>query len=267
MKKLFSAIFFVLFCVVGWAQNRAADYAVLENISYIDAGDNYRNERCKLDIYYPAGEKDFATVVWFHGGGLEGGEKYIPQELKEKGIAVVAVNYRLSPKAKHPAYIEDAAAATAWTFKNIENYGGNPDLIFISGHSAGGYLTLMVGLDKKYLAAHGVDADKIKGLIPISGQTNTHYTIRKERGMPMEIPFVDEYAPLNRARKSAPPALLISGDRKLEMTARYEENLHLYAILKSLDNEVEIYEIEGFNHGNVVVPGCLLIPDFIKSLK
>ena len=125
----------------------------------------------------------------------------------------------------------------------------------------------MIGLDKKYLAKHGIDADKIKALIPISGQTNTHYTIRKERGMPMDIPFVDEYAPLNCARKQAPPTLLISGDRDMEMTARYEENLHLYAILKSMGNKVDIYEIAGFNHGNVVVPGCLLIPDFIKSLE
>ena len=70
--------------------------------------DTYRQERCKLDIYYPENKKDFSTIVWFHGGGMEGGNKFIPKELREQGFAVVAVNYRLSPKAKNPAYIEDA---------------------------------------------------------------------------------------------------------------------------------------------------------------
>ena len=86
-------------------------------------------ERCKLDIYYPENKKDFSTIVWFHGGGMEGGNKFIPKELREQGFAVVAVNYRLSPKAKNPAYIEDAAEAVAWVFKNIEKYGGRKDHI------------------------------------------------------------------------------------------------------------------------------------------
>ncbi len=91
------------------------EYISKEDVSYIPKGetDEYRKERCKLDIYYPSDKKDFVTVVWFHGGGLEGGEKGIPAELKNKGIAVVAPNYRLSTKAKNPAYIEDAAEAVA----------------------------------------------------------------------------------------------------------------------------------------------------------
>ena len=64
----------------------------------------------------------------------------------------MAVNYRLSPKAKNPAYIEDAAEAVAWVFKNIEKYGGRKDHIFVSGHSAGGYLSLILAMDKKYMA-------------------------------------------------------------------------------------------------------------------
>jgi len=243
------------------------DYISKEDISYSskDEKDNYRKERCKLDVYYPADKKEFVTVVWFHGGGLEGGEKGIPAELKNKGIAVVAPNYRLSPKAKNPAYIEDAAEAVAWVFRNIALFGGDPRHIYVSGHSAGGYLALMVGLDKKYLEKYGVDADQIRGLIPVSGQTNTHYTIRKERGLPNDIPVIDEFAPLNQARNSVSPTLLITGDRKLEMLARYEENAHLEAILKGVGNkDVRLYELDGFNHGNVYAPACYLILDWIK---
>lgn len=268
MKKGIFLIFWL--CAISiLAQNSASnEYKTDKDISYISPNekDNYRKERCKLDVYYPVNKKDFPVVVWFHGGGLEGGEKGIPNELKNKGIAVVAVNYRLSPKATNPAYIEDAAASIAWTFNNIASYGGSTKDIYVSGHSAGGYLTLMVGLDKSYLEKYGIDADKIKGLVPISGQTNTHYTIRKERGIPSNIPIIDEYAPLNKARTGVPPTLLITGDRKLELTARYEENAHLEAILKSLNNkDVVLYELQGFDHGNVYAPGCYLMLDWIKK--
>ena len=112
------------------------------------ARDAYINERCVLDVYYPENRSGFPTVVWFHGGGITGGQKFIPSELKEKGLAVVAVNYRLSPKVNAPTYIDDAAAAIAWTLKHIGDYGGDPSKVIISGHSAGGYLVAMVGLDK-----------------------------------------------------------------------------------------------------------------------
>lgn len=264
--------FFVLlwFCALAIsAQNPVKDtYKLEKDIAYVGSQekDAYRKDRCKLDIYYPTDKKDFPVIVWFHGGGLEGGEKGIPDELKERGVAVVAVNYRLSPKATNPAYIEDVAESIAWTFDNIAKYGGSIKDIYISGHSAGGYLTLMVGLDKSYLRKFGVDANDIKGLIPISGQTNTHYTIRKERGLPLNIPIVDEYSPLNKARADLPPTLLITGDRKLEMTARYEENAHLESILKSLGNKnIELDELQGFDHGAVCAPGCYLVLDWIKK--
>jgi acetyl esterase/lipase len=114
---------------------------------------------------------------------LRAGNKFIPEQLQDQGIGVVAVNYRFHPKVTAPAYIEDAAAAVAWTFAHIAEYGGDPNLIFVSGHSAGGYLTSMIGLDKRYLAAHDLDADRIAGLIPYSGHAITHFTIRTERGL------------------------------------------------------------------------------------
>ncbi|MEL6110192.1 MAG: alpha/beta hydrolase, partial [Planctomycetota bacterium] len=144
---------------------------------------DYSAERCKVDLYRPGNRKDFATVVWFHGGGLKANSKSIPDALKEQGFAVVAANYRLHPKVDSPTYVQDAAAAVAWTFQNIASFGGDPNKIFVAGHSAGGYLTSMVGLDKSYLAAHSIDADRIAGLIPYSGHTITHFTVRKERGI------------------------------------------------------------------------------------
>lgn len=102
MKKICLLLFLLCACIAQ-AQNA---YRTNKDISYVSGSetDTYRLERCKLDIYYPENKKDFSTIVWFHGGGMEGGNKFIPKELREQGFAVVAVNYRLSPKAKNPEF-------------------------------------------------------------------------------------------------------------------------------------------------------------------
>lgn len=264
MRKYLSFILLL----IGLTLQAQETYKTVKDISYIPAGetDGYRKERCKLDVYYPVGKKGFPTIVWFHGGGLEGGGKHVPEMFMNEGFAVVAVNYRLSPKAQNPAYTEDAAAAVAWAYKHIEEYGGSPRRVFVTGHSAGGYLTLMVGLDKSYLQEYGVDADSIAAYLPISGQTVTHFTIRKERSLPEGIPVIDQYAPCNKARKDTPPFVLITGDRNLEMADRYEENALLASVLKNIGNKkVSLYELQGFDHGQVYVPGCCLVANYIRN--
>lgn len=265
MKRNIFLLFFLFCTCIFHAQDL---YKTDKSLSYISVSekDAYRKERCKLDIYYPVEKKSFPTIVWFHGGGLEGGGKHIPRELMNKGFAVIAVDYRLSPQAKNPAYIEDVAAAVAWVFDNIENYGGNKDRIFVSGHSAGGYLALILAMDKKYLEAYGADADKVAAYFPISGQTVTHFTIRKERGLPDGVPIIDEYAPVNKVRKDTPPIILITGDRELEMADRWEENAFLASVAKNIGNKnVRLYELQGFDHGEVVGPGCYLIVNHIRK--
>lgn len=266
MKNIIT-LFILLLTSFGSA-NAQKDYAELKDVPYVSSTDTsaYRRERCKLDILYPKGKAGFKTLVWFHGGGLEGGHKEIPAQLCRKGYAVVAPNYRLYPRCKNPDYTDDAAAAVAWVVKHIAEYGGDPTQVYVSGHSAGGYLTLMLALDKHYLAQYGVEADSIKGYFPVSGQTATHYTIRKERHIPSGIPVVDCYAPLNNARRLSSKLVLITGDRKLEMTARYEENLYLKSVLESVGNKyIPLYELNGFNHGTVVAPACMLIDELMKA--
>lgn len=245
----------------------AITYCLQENIPYaIDNSDIYARERCTLDIYYPQNVQDFATVIWFHGGGLTEGEKYIPQELKNKEIAVVAVNYRLSPNVKCPVYIQDAAAAVAWTFGHIDQFGGNTRKIYVSGHSAGGYLALMLALDKSYLAAHSIVPDSVAAWFPVSGQTMTHYTIRQERRQDSSIPVIDQYAPCAHLVSRTSPIVLLTGDRKMELAARYEENAYLKALLESVGNSfISLYEIHGFDHSDVYQPACLFLAEYIRK--
>ncbi|UCD61512.1 MAG: alpha/beta hydrolase [Flavobacteriaceae bacterium] len=241
------------FCVVLTTYSQEIQYETKQNVPYYNASirqaDAYTTERCVLDFYYPKNVKDFPTIIWFHGGGLTGGNKEIPVQLMEKGVGIVAVNYRLYPKVKAPLYIDDAASAVSWVFKNVADMGGDPSLIFVSGHSAGGYLASMIGLDKSWLRKYGIEADKIAGLIPFSGHTITHFTVREERGIPGIQPVIDSLAPLFHVRPDAPPLLLITGDRELELLGRYEENAYLMRMMKiSGHKETKLYELDGYGH-------------------
>ncbi|MBN2211758.1 MAG: alpha/beta hydrolase [Sedimentisphaerales bacterium] len=258
-----------------YADQEAVDstpsYKTISDISYFDIDSNtpdeYRQQQCKLDLYVPLKESGFATVVWFHGGGLTTGDKSIPQQLKNRNIAVVAVGYRLYPKVSCPVYIEDAAASIAWAFKHIEDYGGDPNLIFLSGHSAGGYLAAITGIDKKWLAQFGIDANNIAGIIPFSGHMITHFTIRQERGIPGMQPIIDEFAPLFHVRNDAPPLVLITGDRNLELLGRYEENAYMMRMMKVIGHQqTSLYEIQGFDHGGMADPAFSLLLKHVNEI-
>ncbi|MFV8359688.1 alpha/beta hydrolase [Flavobacterium sp. LS1P3] len=268
MKNIFILVLLFFFGATISAQK--LEYATQTNLPYytevIIKSDSYIKERCVLDVYYPKNSSGFATVIWFHGGGLTGGNKELPEALKNQGVAVISVNYRLGPKVISPKYIEDAAAAVAWVFKNIPAFGGDESLIFVSGHSAGGYLASMVGLDKKWLNTQGIDANKIAGLIPFSGQAITHFLVRKERGIPDTQPVIDELAPLFHVRADAPPLLLITGDRELEMLGRYEENAYLMRMMKIAGHKnTKLYELDGFGH-NMTAPAFPLLLNEVRRI-
>lgn len=249
------------------SQPKPAGYNTATDITYRTSDDASINEKCRLDVYYPENAKDAPAIVWFHGGGLTAGKREIPASLKKNGVIVVGVDYRLSPDVTVNDCIDDAAASVAWTFNNIEQYGGSRDKIFVSGHSAGGYLTSMIGLDKKWLAAHQVDADDIAGLIPFSGHTITHFTARKEQGIGGKQPVIDALAPLFHVRNDCPPLLLITGDRELEMLGRYEENAYMWRMMQVVGHpQTTLYELDGFDHGQMGKPAFPLLLRFVNSI-
>lgn len=251
-------------------QAQTTVYRTETDIAYrTDSDDPYARQRCRLDIYYPQSTElqDFPTVVWFHGGGLTGGERFLPDELKDAGMAVVAVNYRLLPRATLDDCIDDAAAAVAWTFAHIARYGGTTRKIFVAGHSAGGYLTNMIGLDKRWLARYGVDADSIAALIPFSGHAISHFAYREARGMKTTQPSIDEYAPLYYVRPDAPPLIIISGDREQELLGRYEETAYLWRMMKVNGHpETYLYELQGFDHVTMCQPAFHILKEHMKRI-
>lgn len=263
-------IFIILFLSINISSVYAQQvtYKQEENISYYQNDkDAYKAERCRLSIYYPENKENYATIVWFHGGGLTGGNIEIPNYLKNQGFAVIGVGYRLSPKVSVANIIDDAAAAVAWAFDYIGKYKGSKSKIFVSGHSAGGYLSMMIGLNKQYLEKYGVDADKIAGLIPFSGQMISHFTARAELNIPEKQPTIDALAPLYWVRKDTPPILLITGDRELEILGRYEENAYFKRMMGVVgNNNIRLLELQGYGH-DMAYPAFPLLVAEVKRVS
>ena len=227
------------------------------DIAYKTEGTSYELERAKLDLYLPQGKQDFPTMLWFHGGSLKTGDKQgnisktVGQRLAGEGIAVASANYRLFPKGKYPMYIEDSAAALAWLHEHIAEYGGDPDNLFISGHSAGGYLAAMVSLDEQYLKAYDLSLADLAGSIPGSGQIDSHWTVREERGVPRSVRVIDESAPLFHIRADAPPMLTFCGSNDLK--GRADRNQVFADALKREGHADMTYKIiKGRNHGTII---------------
>ena len=261
LKILLIAVLAISCTTSGNKSNETESIKIIKDASYRadNITDEYEKERCKLDLYLPANKTDFPVLVWFHGGSLKHGSKdgkpniELASNFAKKGIAVATVNYRLSPRVTYPAYIDDAAAAVAWVAKNIENYGGNEKKVFMVGHSAGAYLVLMLALDSTFLQKYDCNYMNVAGVIPLSGQTMTHYTVREEMGIenPEETPLVNEAAPQFHAKKRTPPMLIVCGDK--DSPDRKEENRVLIELLEEAGNTKIVYkEINNRTHWGLV---------------
>jgi arylformamidase len=161
----------------------AADPKVHRDLAYSEA----KNERQTLDVYAPTEGKDHPVVVWIHGGGWQAGDKTEvqtkPQAFVDKGMVFVSINYRLLPKATIKQMAGDVAKAIRWTHDHAKDYGGDPNTIFVMGHSAGAQLAALACTDESYLKAEELSLTIIKGCVPVDGDT---YDV------PMQIATVEQ---------------------------------------------------------------------------
>jgi acetyl esterase/lipase len=152
-------------------------------------------ERQILDVYSPSHAKGLPVVFWIHGGGWQTGDKSSvqlkPQAFMDKGFVFVSTNYRLLPSVDMGTIIRDIAKSIHWVHDHIAEYGGDPDRLFIMGHSAGAQLAAIVCTDDRYLKAEGLSLAVIKGCVPVDGDTfdvpaiiETAETRRRVHGQP-----------------------------------------------------------------------------------
>ena len=258
-------------CAAATANGGAAS-TLERGISYYPASalanaSAYQKERCKLDFRRPANATNFATVVWFHGGGLVNGAANFLRIRDD--IAQAAVSYRFLQKdgsVTGDDCIDDAAAAVAWALDHVAEYGGDPKKVFVSGMSAGGYLTMMVGMDPSRLAKWGHKPTELAGIVPISGQATKHFNVRKFAGDadPQYLPKIDRLAPLNFCSADLPPILSVCGEPPWEWPARSEENRLLVASCVALGHKsAQFVQAPFCSHGRVYTAGVPYLEMFV----
>jgi acetyl esterase/lipase len=227
------------------------DLTITRDVAY---GDKAKQ---KLDIYVPKNAAPNAPViVFFYGGAWQEGDKkdflFVAQALNTTGAIVVMPNYRVYPEVTFPGFIEDSAAAAAWTIKNIATYGGDPKTIYLAGHSAGAYDAMMVLLDREYMEKAGVPDARFAGGIGISGPYDFLPITRKDIKPIFEVvPDMAATQPIHYARADAPPLLLLHGET--DTTVGPYNTHNLANRMRELGGRVEDRYYPGADHIDAII--------------
>ncbi|MBW4092838.1 MAG: alpha/beta hydrolase, partial [Proteobacteria bacterium] len=223
-----------------------AGVAVHDDIAYA-AG-----PRHALDVYAPTRPAaDAPVVVFFYGGGWEDGNRgmyrFVGATLAARGVVTVIPDYRLYPEVRFPAFMHDAAAAVAWTRAHVGAYGGDPDRLFLMGHSAGGQIATLLALDGTYLHAVGMTPRDIVGVIGLAGPYDFlplhSATLKAIFGPRAERPLSQ---PIRYVTPDAPPMLLAAGTA--DHTVDPGNTRRLAARLRADDVPVEVRFYRGIGH-------------------
>jgi acetyl esterase/lipase len=225
-------------------------YSVYRDIAY------GKDPRQHLDVYVPDKPATNAPVLmFFYGGSWQWGDKkdylFVGEAFASKGFITVIADYRVYPQVYFPDFMYDAANAFVWTHKHIKEYGGNPDNIFVSGHSAGAYLALMLTVNDSYLKMDGGKTEWIKGTVGMAGPYDF-------------LPFTDpkikeifskrkdeETQPVNYVKPRLPPILLITGDKDTDVFPR--NTIRFAAALRKSGNNVTEHIYPDLAHIGIIL--------------
>lgn len=167
----------------------AAEPKVNRDLPYAEP----KNERQTLDVYSPTEGKNHPIVFWIHGGGWKQGDKKgvqkTPQAFVDKGFVFVSTNHRFAPKVTVKEITGDIATSIRWVHDHAKDYGGDPDTIFVMGHSSGGHLAALVCTDDRYLKAEGLSLSNIKGCVPVENAFYDIPKLHKDLDMPRLTPL------------------------------------------------------------------------------
>jgi acetyl esterase/lipase len=175
-------------------------------------------QQLSLDIYRPAMEPGTTVpvAVFFYGGAWQRGSRtqyrFVGQRLAQHGILAIVADYRTWPQAGFPAFMDDAAMAVKWTRDNVKRWGGDPQRIFLAGHSAGAQIAALLATDDRYLARHDLEPRLLAGAVGLSGPYDfaINGKLREVFGDPAQWPAAQ---PVNFVDGDEPPFLLVHGQR------------------------------------------------------
>lgn len=219
-----------------------------------------REARHTLDIYLPEKAIDRPTpvVVFFYGGAWQRGRKedyrFVGEAIASQGYIGVVANYRLYNEVSFPAFVEDSAEAVAWVHRHIAEAGGDPQNLFLAGHSAGAYNAMMLTLDPRYLRAVGGSATWIRGTIGLSGPY--HFLPVEEKIITQIFSTAPEKETqpvllLNGKRRSYPPVFLATGGNDIWVVPANTDKLA--KALAAQGSIVETHVYPDLDHADVAL--------------
>lgn len=250
-QRLLAAPVLALFALLGSGCERVYFGFVNRGVAQADATVVYAPDRgLGLDIFRPRATTAAApTVVFFYGGAWKRGSReqyrFVGRRLADSGILAIVADYRTYPAAGFPAFMDDAADAVAWARQNARQYGGDPQRLFIAGHSAGAQIAGLLGTDARYLAARGIKPAQLAGVIGLSGPYD--FVVGKAYapifGPPAQWPRAQV---VNYVDGDEPPFLLIHG--QADRTVAVRDSLELAARLRAAQVPVTLRLLPGAGH-------------------
>ena len=211
------------------------------------------DDRQKLDVYLPenAGSSGMPVLMFWHGGYWVIGHKdtlgFMAPPIISAPVILVTAGYRLAPGAKYPEQVDDCRNALKWVYEAISGYGGDPDRIFVGGHSAGGHLASLIALQRDRLPELGLPQGVVKGCFPVSGVFDvTDTPVERRQAFLSDPDHARKASPVYNADGNTVPFFLEIGENDFPNL----RNQHV-AMLKTLESEagmVEGMERQGHNH-------------------
>lgn len=260
---------------------------VMRDIPY--AEDGATESKHRLDLFVPGGT-NWPVMIFVHGGGWDSGDKglrfggadvygNIGRYFASQGVGVAIVNYRLQPQVGWKQQVSDVANAVNWMRNHAVDYGGNPQKLFLAGHSAGAHLVSFVALE---LRASMKDNPGIAGVIAVSGaaldlvdeesyrlgQNRRYYEQRFKKTSTNEN-WPQEASPIAYIQNSAPPFLVLYGENEKRSLQRQSRLLHQALSAKGVESRM--MEIPGQSHARIVLtlsrPDKVSAPVILKFIK
>lgn len=241
----------------------------IDNISY--HSDSSQSAHL-LDLYLPKNKNDFPVIVFVHGGDWKDQDKNyfhwavglynnVGYAMAQRGIGTAVINYRLSPEVNIEGQLQDIITATKWVKDNIGQYRGSPHKLFLSGHSAGGHLVALLGMDNHYLFEAGFNKEDIKGFMPLSAIYDVFdMSLRSKPEYNQEVTHkvfgssqsaMEKYSPIKYLSKELPPFFIVVGEKDFVSVAKQTETI--VPKMKNLGVDLSFFSIANHSHSDIVL--------------
>jgi acetyl esterase/lipase len=238
----------------------AAEPKIQRDVAYVEP----KNERQTLDVYAPNDGSNHPMVFWIHGGGWRQGDKrgiqQKPQAFVDKGFVFVSTNYRFVPNVTVKEMTSDIAKAIHWTHDHAKDFGGDPNTIFVMGHSAGAHLAALVCTDDRYLKSDGLSLSIIKGCVPVDTAAYDTPKRIKESGMTPPESFTEVFGSTDELQRELSPVTYLAKGKSiplfliLHVADRAEskaQSLWFAEKLKEIGVPAKVVAGEGKTHGTI----------------